>query len=150
MKSRSHSGFAASRGRVRLLATVTAAGLLAVSLAPALASTHADAKVKLPDKLTTPTGNFITLEAFDGPSSSNKVASADVQVCTSSHTPKGTGVDPYFFTLRLTSRATLAISRTAAKKPTLPFAPLGPNKCLSGWISFAVPAGATPSALVDT
>jgi hypothetical protein len=104
----------------------------------------------LPKRLTTPTGNFITLYAFDAPSGSSHVASANVQVCTSAHTPKDTEVYPPFFTLSLSSGAIVRISPSAAKSPALHVTPLGPDKCARGWISFAVPAGGHVSALVYT
>jgi hypothetical protein len=111
-------------------------------------SATAEAKTtKLPAVRTTPTGNFITLESF---TTSGKTADAEVKVCTSAHTPKDTAVDPYFFTLRLNNKATVAIMPVAAKSPSLRLTPLGADKCLEGWISFAVPATAKPAQLVYT
>jgi hypothetical protein len=108
------------------------------------------ASAKLPKRLTTPTGNFITLYAFDGPSSKHAVASADVEICTSAHTPRVTEAYPPFFTLSLTNGSSVHISANTAKSPALHVTPLGPKKCVRGWISFAVPAGAHVSALVYT
>jgi hypothetical protein len=96
---------------------------------------------------TTPTGNFITLYAF---SVSNGVASADVKICTSSHTPAGTEAIPEFFTLALTGGSSVRINLTAAKSPALKVTPLGPKQCVRGWVSFTVPAKAKPKALVYT
>jgi hypothetical protein len=101
---------------------------------------------KLPSKHKTPTGNFITLEAF----SAGKTASAEVKVCASAHTPKGTAVDPYFFTLRLSNKAVAPALPVAAKSPSLKLTPLAANNCLEGWVSFTVPSGAKPAELVYT
>lgn len=122
------------------LGVLAGVGLLAASAASA----------GLPKRLTTPTGNFITLYAFDAPSATHHVASADVQVCTSAHTPKGTEVYPPFFTLSLAGGVSVRISSSTAKSPALRVTPLGPGKCVRGWVSFAVPAGAHVSALVYT
>jgi hypothetical protein len=146
----STSGGAPSGARRGGFAATAVIGLLATLASPALAGSHPAAAVKLPDRLKTPTGNYITLEAFDGPSGSSRTASARVEVCTSAHTPKDSGADPYFFTLRLTDGKTLAISPRAAKSPALVLTPLAPDQCVTGWISFALPGGATASQLVYT
>jgi hypothetical protein len=105
---------------------------------------------RLPETLTTPTGNFITLHTFEPPTSRSHIASADVEICTSAHTPKGTVAYPPFFTLSLTNGTSLHIDSTAAKTPGLKPTPLGPKQCVRGWISFTVPAGGKVSALVYT
>ena len=104
------------------------------------------AEVKLPKTLTTPTGNFITLYAV---SIALGHASLDVKVCTSAHTPPGTMVMPSFYSLRLSSGSTLEPG-ASVKAPALGMVPLGPRQCARGWLSFTVPRGATPTALVYT
>jgi hypothetical protein len=104
--------------------------------------------VKLPKRLTTPTGNAITLYAYDAPTSKSAVASAQVQVCTSAHTPKGSGVDPAFFALKLTNGKTVSLSPHAAHKPALVLQALAASQCsVKGWISFDVPTGDHVAAL---
>jgi hypothetical protein len=100
--------------------------------------------------MTTPTGNFITLYAFDKPTAKLHVANADVSICASAHTPAGTEAIPFFFTLGLTNGSSVRVSLAAAKSPALKTTPLGPKQCARGWISFAVPKGAHASALLYT
>lgn len=100
--------------------------------------------VKLPKTLTTPTGNFITLYAV---STGSGHVSVDVKVCTSAHTPPGTMVVPSFYSLWLSNGSRL-IPGSAVKSPGLGMVPLGPKQCARGWLSFAVPKGAKPAALV--
>jgi hypothetical protein len=104
------------------------------------------APVKLPKTLKTPTGNFITLYSVK---TSSGHASADIKVCTSSHTPAGTMVVPSFYSLRLSNGSSVPPG-AAVKTPALVMTPLGPLKCARGWLSFAVPKGASPAALVYT
>jgi hypothetical protein len=110
-----------------------------------LAATAAGAK--LPMQLTTPTGNFITLFAFG---TSGQVANADVRICTSAHTPVGTEAIPFFFSLRLSNGSSVRVAAASSKSPALHVTPLGPKQCVRGWISFAVPKGSHPAALVYT
>jgi hypothetical protein len=123
--------------------------LLASACALALSAAPAGAKaVKLPASRVTPTGNTITLLAFTGPTKG--VASAEVKVCTSAHTPKGTMTDPVLFTLRLTKGGAVSASLKAAKSPALKFAPLAASSCTSGWVSFTLGAGEKASELAYT
>jgi hypothetical protein len=129
--------------RIRVLAPTLAlcgVGLLGGPAAAALGA-------KLPKQLTTPTGNFITLYAF---SSSGQVASADVSICTSAHTPAGTEAIPFFFSLRLSNGSTIRLAEVSSKSPPLRVTPLGPKQCVRGWISFHLPKGSHPAALVYT
>ena len=103
--------------------------------------------MKLPKQLTTPTGNFITLYSFQ---SSGTAASADVKICASAHTPKGTEAIPQFFSLVLSSGTTVHLTSLSPKSPALNVTPLGPKQCIRGWITFAVPHGAHPTKLVYT
>ncbi len=120
--------------------------LLAVMGAALVAGGSAAAGgVKLPKRQTTPTGNFITLYAFQ---SSGSVVNADVRICTSAHTPAGTEAIPEFFTLKLSSGAVVRLTGVSSKSPALRVTPLGPKQCVRGWITFAVPHGAHPSALL--
>jgi hypothetical protein len=91
----------------------------------------------LPKRLTTPTGNFITLYSVD---SKGGGEDADVSICTSAHTPAGTEAIPLFFTLQLSNGALVHVT-TGAKSPALQVTPLGPKQCVRGWIRFAVPHG---------
>lgn len=129
----------------------TAVGVTIVALVLAGAFAAAStAAVKLPKKLTSPTGNFFTLYAFDQPTSSDPLASAEIQVCASSHTPEpDTYLDPQLFTVKLSSGATANVSKKAAHSPTLAEQHLNPNQCSTkGWMSFAVPKGQHVSILV--
>ena len=104
--------------------------------------------VKLPKTLATAIGNTVTLYAYDAPSSKHTVASVQVEVCASSHTPKDTAVDPAFFTLKLTNGSALSMASTAAHAPPLAYQPLRPNQCSTkGWLSFDVPSGKSVAAL---
>jgi hypothetical protein len=104
------------------------------------------APVKLPKTLKTPTGNFITLYSVE---TAGGHASADIKVCTSSSTPAGTMVIPSFYSLRL-SNGSRVPPGNAVKSPALVMTPLGPLKCVRGWLTFPVPKGASPAALVYT
>jgi hypothetical protein len=127
--------------RFRVCGVLVGVGLLAA------APPGSAAPVKLPEKLETSTGNFITLYRYVGPTSKSRVASADVEICTSAHTPAGTEAYPPFFQLALRGGTTVHVSPTAARSPALKITPLGPKQCVRGWISFAVPPGAKVSAL---
>ena len=118
----------------------------ALVLAVMAAGAALGAPVKLPKTLKTPTGNFITLYAV---STSGGYASADVKVCTSANTPPGTMVIPSFYSLRLSNGSTARVTGSV-KSPHLGLTPLGPKQCARGWLSFPVPKGATPAALVYT
>jgi hypothetical protein len=120
--------------------------ICALVLAALAAGAAAGAPVKLPKTLKTPTGNFITLYAVE---TSGGTTSADLKVCTSSHTPTGTMVIPSFYSLRL-SNGSRVPPGAAVKSPALKMTPLGPLKCVRGWLSFPVPKGASPAALVYT
>jgi hypothetical protein len=109
------------------------------------AGTAAAGGVKLPKQQTTPTGNFITLYAFQA---SGSAANADVKICTSAHTPVGTEAVPQFFTLKLSNGAIVRLTALSPKSPALKVTPLGPKQCVRGWITFAVPHGAHTSALL--
>ena len=104
------------------------------------------APVKLPKTLETPTGNFITLYAV---STGGGYSSVDVKVCTSAHTPPGTMVIPSFYSLRLSNGSSVRVTGSV-KSPHLGLTPLGPKQCARGWLSFAVPKGAKPAALIYT
>ncbi len=110
-----------------------------------LAGAAAAGGVKLPKQQTTPTGNFITLYAFQ---SAGSAASADVKICTSAHTPAGTEAIPQFFTLKLSNRTIVHLTTLSPKSPALRVTPLGPRQCVRGWITFAVPRGGHPSELL--
>lgn len=105
--------------------------------------------VKLPHKLTSPSGNFFTLYAFDQPTASQPVASALMQVCASSHTPEpNTYVDPALFTLKLSNGKTVKLAKGAAHSPPLLLEHLNRLQCSTkGWISFDVPKGVKASVL---
>jgi hypothetical protein len=116
-------------------------------LALVAGGTAAAGGVKLPKQLTTPTGNFITLYAFQATGSA---ANADVKICTSARTPKGTEAIPQFFTLKLSNGAIVHLTSLSPKSPALNVTPLGPKQCIRGWITFAVPRGARPTELLYT
>jgi hypothetical protein len=150
MRAAATSATPSDRARLACIATLGAAILVAAGLLASTAGAHVDAKVKLPARRTTSTQNYITLQAYDGPTAHSATASAEVQICTSAHTPKNTAAVPSFFVLKLKSGTILPILAKAAKTPALKLTPLGPKQCVTGWISFYVPKGATVSALVYT
>ena len=115
--------------------------LAALSAGSALA-----APVKLPKSLETPTGNFITLYAV---STGGGYSSVDVKVCTSAKTPPGTMVIPSFYALRLSNGSIVRVTGSV-KSPHLGLTPLGLKQCARGWLSFAVPKGVKPAALIYT
>ena len=115
-------------------------------LAAVVAGAALAAPVRLPKTLKTPTGNFITLYAVQ---TAGGYTSADIKVCTSAHTPVGTMVIPSFYALRLSNGSSVH-SGAAVKSPALVMTPLGPLKCVRGWLSFPVPKGVLPAALVYT
>ena len=117
-----------------------------LDLAAVAAGAALGTPVKLPKTLKTPTGNFITLYAVK---TAGGHASADIKVCTSPHTPAGTMVIPSFYSLRL-SNGSRVPPGNAVKSPALVMTPLGPLKCVRGWLTFPVPKGASPAALVYT
>jgi hypothetical protein len=123
------------------------AGSVALALALALPTTAA-AKLKLPSKRTSPTGNYFTLEAYVAPTSSKRVANFEMKVCTSKHTPADTAIDPALFTLRLAHGGTVAESIAVAKSPAIMLKPLKPLQCTEGWLGFKVPKGKAASTLV--
>jgi hypothetical protein len=148
MRAVATSATAFDRARLASIATLVAAILVASGLLASAAGAHVDAKVKLPARRVTSTGNYVTLQAYSGPTARSATASAEVEVCTSAHTPRDTAAVPSFFVLKLTSHTVLPILAKAARTPALKLTPLGPKQCVSGWISFYVPKGATVSALV--
>jgi hypothetical protein len=136
----------ATRPRAALLAC--AGALAALALVPlSAAAAHEQSKLKLPAERTSPTGNFFTLESYIAPTSSKPVANFEMKVCTSSHTPAGTGIEPSFFTLILTDGAVLNESISVAKGPALVPKGLKPLQCASGWLGFSVPKGKSVSKL---
>jgi hypothetical protein len=116
-------------------------------LAGALVAAGGAAGAKLPKTLTTPTGNFITLYSV---SAGSGVTNADVKICASAHTPKGTEAIPEFFTMRLSNRTTARVALTGAKSPALAVTPLDPKQCVRGWLAFATPKGAHATELLYT
>jgi hypothetical protein len=115
-------------------------------LAAVAAASALGAPVKLPRTLKTPTGNFITLYAVK---TSGGHTMADVKVCTSASTPAGTAVIPSFYSLRLSNGSSVRPG-AAVKSPALVMTLLKPLQCVRGWLSFAVPKGASATALVYT
>ena len=98
-----------------------------VGAALVVAGSAAAGGVKLPKQQVTPTGNFVTLYAFQAVGSA---ANADVKICTSAHTPKGTEAIPEFFTLKLSSGAIVHLTSLSPKSPALNVTPLGPKQCV--------------------
>ena len=135
-----------SRWTLALSHTGFLAGSAALALALALPPTAA-AKLKLPSKRTSPTGNYFTLEAYAAPTSSKRVASFEMKVCTSKHTPADTAIDPALFTLRLGHGGSVAESVGVAKAPAMVLKPLKPLQCTEGWLGFKVPKGKSVSTL---
>lgn len=140
MQPRSTSRWTLALSHTRLLA-----GAVALALALALPTTAA-AKLKLPSKRTSPTGNFFTLEAYVAPTASKRVANFEMKVCTSKHTPADTEIDPALFTLRL-GHGSVAESIAVAKAPAMVLKPLKPLQCTEGWLGFRVPKGKAVSTL---
>lgn len=132
----------------RMGVALAGAVVVALSLASTTpASVVGAAKLKLPAERTSPTGNYFTLEAYVAPTSSKPVANFQMKVCTSAHTPAGTGIEPAFFTLSLAQGGTVHESIAAAKPPAVVPKPLPALHCTEGWLGFPVPKGKTVSTL---
>jgi hypothetical protein len=58
-------------------------------------------------------------------------------------------VIPSFYALRLGNGSIVRVTGSV-KSPHLGLTPLGPKQCARGWLSFAVPKGAKPAALIYT
>lgn len=120
--------------------------IAALSLAVALPAA-AGAKLKLPAERTSPTGNFFTLEKYRAPTKSKRVANFYMKICTSSHTPKDTAIDPMLFTVDLKGGGDVSDSIELANSPVLGFKPLKPLECGEGWLGFSIPKGKSVLAL---
>jgi len=134
----------------RLIAIPRRRGALAaaVALAASLAlAASAAAALKLPAERTSPTGNFFTLEAYRAPRASHPDAEFQMKVCTSRHTPSYTMIEPGLFTLLLTNGRSVTESVGVATHPAITPQPMKPLQCVSGWLGFVVPKGATVSKL---
>ena len=135
-----------SRRRVARRLAGLLGGAAALMLAAALPATAA-AKLKLPSERTSPTGNFFTLEAYVAPTASKPVANFKMKVCTSSHTPADTAIDPALFSLSLSGGASASESVLDAKSPAMLLKPLKKLQCTEGWLGFSVAKGKTVSTL---
>jgi hypothetical protein len=81
-----------------------------------------------------------------GAGEGQKYVAAEVKGCSGPNEKKIT-FEPAYFLLRLDD-GTVRDSGPGAKKPSLEGGTVPPGKCLSGWVTFTVPDGALPVAVI--
>ncbi|HET9769557.1 MAG TPA: DUF4352 domain-containing protein, partial [Acidimicrobiia bacterium] len=81
-----------------------------------------------------------------GAGEGQKYVAADVKGCSGPNEENIT-FEPSFFLLRLDD-GTIRDSGAGAKKPSLEGGTIPAGKCLSGWVTFTVPEGALPTAVI--
>jgi hypothetical protein len=103
----------------------------------------------------TAAGNFATLHAFDpavkstsvfgSPSPGVRLVAADVEMCAG---PGTASYNPLYFKLRMADNTSADPDLMGQRSPSLSSGDLPANQCARGWVTFDVPAGATPAALL--
>jgi hypothetical protein len=81
-----------------------------------------------------------------GAGEGQKFVAAEVKGCSGPN-EKNITFEPAYFLLRLDD-GTIRDTGVGAKKPSLEGGTIPAGKCLSGWVTFAVPDGALPSAVI--
>ena len=81
-----------------------------------------------------------------GAGEGQKYVAAEVKGCSGPN-EKNITFEPAYFLLRLDD-GTVRDSGPGAKKPSLEGGKVPPGKCLSGWVTFTVPEGALPAAVI--
>lgn len=81
-----------------------------------------------------------------GAGASQKYVAAEVEGC-SGPSEKNITFEPAYFLLRLDD-GTIRDAGVGAKKPSLLGGTIPAGKCLSGWVTFTVPEGAIPTAVI--
>lgn len=81
-----------------------------------------------------------------GAGKDQKYVAAEVKGCSGPN-EKNITFEPAYFLLRL-DEGTIRDTGPAAKKPSLEGGTIPAGRCLSGWVSFAVPDGALPTAVI--
>ena len=81
-----------------------------------------------------------------GAGEDQKYVAAEVKGCSGPH-EKNITFEPAYFLLRLDD-GTIRDTGAGAKKPSLEGGTIPAGKCLSGWVTFAVPDGALPTAVI--
>jgi hypothetical protein len=81
-----------------------------------------------------------------GAGEKQKYVAADVKGCSGPN-EKNITFEPNFFLLRLDD-GTIRDAGVGAKKPSLEGGTIPAGKCLSGWVTFTVPDGALPTAVI--
>ena len=81
-----------------------------------------------------------------GAGEGQKYVAAEVKGCSGPN-EKNITFEPAYFLLRLDD-GTVRDSGPGAKKPALEGGKVPPGKCLSGWVTFTVPEGALPAAVI--
>jgi hypothetical protein len=81
-----------------------------------------------------------------GAGEGRKYIAAEVKGCSGPH-EKNLSFEPGYFLLKLDDN-TMHDHGPGAKKPELQGGPVPAGKCLSGWVTFTVPEGAIPTAVV--
>jgi hypothetical protein len=81
-----------------------------------------------------------------GAGENQKYVAAEVKGCSGPN-EKNITFEPAWFLLRLDD-GTVRDSGPGAKKPSLEGGKVPPGKCLSGWVTFTVPTGALPAAVI--
>lgn len=110
---------------------------------------------KVGDRVKTAAGNFATLHAFDpavkstsvfgSPSPGVTLVAADVELCAG---PTAASYNPLYFKLRMADNTSADPDLMGQRAPSLSSGDLPANQCARGWVTFDVPAGATPAALL--
>jgi len=108
----------------------------------------------------TPSGRTVTLLTYDQPWTSTdkygfvkpadgkEFATIDLKGCAGpADDPRG--FNPFDFTLAM-SDSTRIETAIVGRDPSLHSAPLQANDCIRGWVTFEVPAGQRPVAVVYT
>ena len=139
---------------------VTADGVAGASPAAATAPVPAPdppkADPKVGDKVEMGSdGGSVTVSAVEdnvsagrlfGAGEGQKFVGAEVKGCSGPN-EKNITFEPAYFLLRLDD-GTVRDSGPGAKKPSLEGGKVPPGKCLSGWVTFTVPSGALPTAVI--
>jgi hypothetical protein len=81
-----------------------------------------------------------------GAGEGQKYVAAEVKGCSGPN-ERNITFEPAYFLLRLDD-GTVRDSGPGAKKPALEGGKVPPGKCLSGWVTFTVPEGALPAAVI--
>jgi hypothetical protein len=137
--------------------SAAAAGPLDLAAAPpAVVDDGPKADPVVGDKVTVGgDGGSVTVSAIEdnvsagrlfGAGEGHKYVAAEVKGCSGPH-EKGLSFEPRYFLLQLDDK-TVHDPGPGAKKPELTGGAVPAGRCLSGWVTFTVPNGAQPAAVI--